>query len=117
MTLFTAMLLCQAGAALAQGTPTQAQASAIRSACRTDYQAHCADVPTGGAAAPSSSPPAASAPGQPRHALREACDADFQTSCPGVRPGGGRGIACLHAHGPDLSPDCQQALQRFRQSH
>lgn len=144
MTLFTAMLLCQAGAAMAQGTPTQAQASAIRSACRTDYQAHCADVPTGGAAAlsclqanaaavsqpcrhalaavggaaaPSSSPPAASAPGQPRHALREACGADFQTFCPGVRPGGGRGIACLHAHGPDLSPGCQQALQRFRQSH
>lgn len=31
--------------------PTQAQASAIRSACRSDYQAHCANVPTGGQAA------------------------------------------------------------------
>ena len=31
--------------------PTPAQATAIRSACRTDYMAHCASVPTGGAAA------------------------------------------------------------------
>lgn len=30
--------------------PTQAQASAIRQACRADYQAHCASVPTGGTA-------------------------------------------------------------------
>jgi hypothetical protein len=31
--------------------PTQAQIIAIRQACRADYQAHCATVPTGGAAA------------------------------------------------------------------
>ena len=31
--------------------PTSAQASAIRSACRGDYQANCAGVPTGGTAA------------------------------------------------------------------
>lgn len=31
--------------------PTQAQSSAIRSACRADYQAHCATVPAGGSAA------------------------------------------------------------------
>ena len=30
--------------------PTQAQIAAIRQACRADYQAHCATVPTGGAA-------------------------------------------------------------------
>jgi hypothetical protein len=30
--------------------PTDAQRSAIRSACRSDYQAHCASVPPGGAA-------------------------------------------------------------------
>lgn len=38
------------GPALAQ-QPTQAQANAIKQACRADYQAHCADVPTGGSAA------------------------------------------------------------------
>jgi hypothetical protein len=31
--------------------PSSAQVSAIRSACRNDYQQHCAGVPTGGAAA------------------------------------------------------------------
>ena len=30
--------------------PSPAQASAIRSSCRGDYQAHCAGVPTGGQA-------------------------------------------------------------------
>src|SRR3977135_574421 len=30
--------------------PTDAQRSAIRSACRADYEAHCASVPPGGAA-------------------------------------------------------------------
>src|SRR5262245_26151183 len=32
----------------AAAQPTQAQASAIRSACRSDYQSYCASVPTGG---------------------------------------------------------------------
>ncbi len=31
--------------------PTSAQQAAIRSACRADYQSHCASVPTGGSAA------------------------------------------------------------------
>ena len=31
--------------------PSSAQASAIRQACRADFQAHCAGVPTGGQAA------------------------------------------------------------------
>jgi hypothetical protein len=39
-----------AGSAAAQ-QPTQAQADAIRQSCRSDYQAHCASVPTGGSAA------------------------------------------------------------------
>jgi hypothetical protein len=46
--------LCLAGVLAVPGMaqqPTQAQASAIRSACRADYQAHCASVPTGGTAA------------------------------------------------------------------
>src|SRR5580698_8148469 len=45
-----AALLALAPAASAQ-QPTQAQISAIRSACRGDYQANCAGVPTGGQAA------------------------------------------------------------------
>jgi hypothetical protein len=35
----------------APAQPTQAQQSAIRSACQTDYRSHCASVPAGGSAA------------------------------------------------------------------
>ncbi len=44
------LLAMLAGTASAQ-QPTSAQAAAIRSACRADYQSHCASVPTGGSAA------------------------------------------------------------------
>ena len=44
------LLLAAASSAVAQ-QPSQAQANAIRQACRSDYQSHCAGVPTGGSAA------------------------------------------------------------------
>src|ERR1700690_4152417 len=44
-----AILLAAATAAYSQG-PTDAQRRAIRSQCRSDYQAHCASVPPGGKA-------------------------------------------------------------------
>lgn len=44
------LLLGFAGSAAAQ-QPTQAQASAIKQSCRTDYQSYCSSVPTGGSAA------------------------------------------------------------------
>jgi hypothetical protein len=47
--LATAALIALAAPAGAQ-SPSQAQASAIRQACRADYQSHCASVPTGGSA-------------------------------------------------------------------
>jgi len=48
MTLLLGLALVQQAAGQ---QPTQAQANAIRSACRSDYQAHCSNVPTGGSAA------------------------------------------------------------------
>jgi hypothetical protein len=45
--LLTLALLGAANMAAAQ-QPSQAQAGAIRSNCRSDYRAHCASVPTGG---------------------------------------------------------------------
>ena len=48
--LIPPILALLASSALAQ-QPTQAQANAIRQSCRSDYQAHCASVPTGGSAA------------------------------------------------------------------
>jgi hypothetical protein len=47
--LMAALLVAAATPALAQ-QPTDAQRSAIRSACRSDYMAHCSSVPPGGLA-------------------------------------------------------------------
>ena len=47
--LTVAFLVAAAAPALAQ-QPTDAQRSAIRSACRSDYMAHCSSVPPGGLA-------------------------------------------------------------------
>ena len=47
ITSFVCALVASAFPAPAQ-QPTQAQANAIRGACRNDYMNHCADVPTGG---------------------------------------------------------------------
>src|SRR4051812_2568080 len=50
-----AVLLLALGIGFAAGgaaaAPTEAQQSAIRSACQSDYRAHCASVSPGGAAA------------------------------------------------------------------
>jgi len=46
--LTTAIVVMTASPAFSQA-PTEAQRDAIRSACRADYQAHCASVPPGGA--------------------------------------------------------------------
>lgn len=44
-------LIVTAGAPALAQQPTQAQVAAIKQACRSDYQSHCASVPTGGSAA------------------------------------------------------------------
>jgi hypothetical protein len=167
--VLAAAMLGLVGPAAAQ-QPSQAQANAIRQACRADYQNVCGGVPAGGsaaleclernaagvsapcqqalsavshAAAPATgAPPAASAaapppvatapqaamppparpappPAPPRQelaALRGACGADYRYFCRGVEPGGGRAIACLRAHGPQLSRPCRGALMAARQS-
>jgi len=50
LSVIGSVLIALCGPALAQ-QPTQAQANAIRQACRADYQTHCSNVPTGGSAA------------------------------------------------------------------
>lgn len=47
----SALLLAMLAGTVSAQQPTSAQAAAIRSACRADYQSHCASVPTGGSAA------------------------------------------------------------------
>lgn len=52
MGLLTAcVLLGTATASAFAQQPSSAQANAIRQSCRSDYQAYCASVPTGGSAA------------------------------------------------------------------
>jgi hypothetical protein len=145
-------------AAASAQQPTQAQASAIRSACRSDYQSYCSGVPTGGqaslqclqqnaqalssgcqqalaaisggggggggagagqAAPPMGQPAAphpalAMSPRQKMAILRADCGYDYRRFCRGVQPGGGRGISCLEANGPSLTPQCQSALLSMR---
>jgi hypothetical protein len=45
--LLTAAIFASSAPAFSQG-PTDAQRSAVRSACRSDYMAHCSSVPPGG---------------------------------------------------------------------
>ncbi len=49
--VLAAIALIAGGKIGAAQQPTQAQADAIRQSCRSDYQAHCSNVPTGGSAA------------------------------------------------------------------
>src|ERR1700693_8242 len=46
----TVVILFAAGTAAYSQAPTDAHRSAIRSQCRSDYEAHCASVPPGGKA-------------------------------------------------------------------
>jgi Cysteine rich repeat len=51
LSLLIGAMLAGHVADVAAQQPTQAQTNAIRQSCRSDYQAHCANVPTGGSAA------------------------------------------------------------------
>ena len=126
-----------AAAPMTQPTPQQQQA--IKQACRADYQANCAGVPTGGQAALSclqqnaanTSPgcqqalggggepaAAAAAPAagmtqptaQQQQAIKQACRSDFQKQCAGVPTGGQAALSCLQQNAANTSPGCQQAL-------
>jgi hypothetical protein len=48
--LLAGSLLCSLAGGVVAQQPTQAQSNAIRQSCRSDYQANCASVPTGGKA-------------------------------------------------------------------
>lgn len=51
LSLLVGTMLAAHAADVAAQQPTQAQTNAIHQSCRSDYQAHCASVPTGGSAA------------------------------------------------------------------
>jgi cysteine rich repeat protein len=51
LTAFAVVALLSASAETSAQQPSQAQINTVRSACRSDYMAHCASIPPGGKAA------------------------------------------------------------------
>jgi hypothetical protein len=137
--LFASALAALSGLVVAQ-QPSQQQVAAIKQACRADYQANCASVPTGGQAAlnclqqnaantspgcqqalaggaapaPVAAAPAAAPMTQPtpqqQQAIKQACRADYQANCASVPTGGQAALNCLQQNAANTSPGCQQAL-------
>jgi hypothetical protein len=63
------------------------------------------------AAATTAAPPAPPmSPRQEMAVLRTDCGSDYRAFCSDVALGQGRAIACLRAHGPQLSGQCRSAL-------
>ena len=123
----------------ASAAPTEAQKSAIRAACRSDFMANCSGVQPGGAEAfqclkghaaslssacqsavaaigggapaPAASAAPAAAPSEAqKSAIRSACRSDFMANCSGVQPGGAEALQCLKSHAASLSSACQGAV-------
>ncbi|HWE22408.1 MAG TPA: cysteine rich repeat-containing protein [Myxococcales bacterium] len=51
----------------------------------------------------------------PAIAADHPCEADAQKFCAGVQPGQGRILQCLKQHEADLSPECKQRRDSFRE--
>lgn len=79
--------------------PTQAQANAIRQACRADYQAHCASVPTGGSAS---------------LACLQQNAASLSPGCQGALAAVGSSAATAPASPPRTTPPTAPATQQAR---
>src|SRR5262249_5551261 len=112
--------------------PTEAQLTALRSACPRDYGTYCGSVPAGGAAAlqclqqnvASLSPNCKAAveaisppppPAKPTEAqltaIRAACPRDYGTYCGDVPAGGAPALQCLQKNVARLSPSCKSAVE------
>ena len=97
-TVWTVVLVVSAlgaaGDALAQ-QPSQAQLSALRSSCRSDYMAHCSSVPTGGA-------PALNCLKQHMAALSGGCRSAVSAISPAAPPAAGAANAPAAAPPPPM---------------
>jgi hypothetical protein len=133
------LLLCVLGLTVAPAAaqqPTAAQKGALRSACMSDFMAHCSKVNPNGPGAlaclqrnsASLSPrcrsamsavgggsAATQAGAQPpakaqQNALRSACADDFMAHCSKVNPNGPGALPCLQKNAASLSAKCRTAV-------
>ncbi|MCA1455588.1 hypothetical protein I6F35_20650 [Bradyrhizobium sp. BRP22] len=86
----------------AKPQPSEAQVSAIRSACRSDYQKYCPGVPTGGA-------PALKCLEKNTARLSPACGEAFAAASGGAAPAAGGGPAAAAA-APAAAPAAPAAI-------
>jgi hypothetical protein len=97
--------------------PVTAQTAAIRQACKTDLQQHCAGVQPGAGRLRACVRENFGAFSEPCKAallssvaVVRACKDDVQKTCAGLEPGGGRIQACMKDHFAEFSEPCQQAI-------
>ena len=94
-----------------------AQGTAVRQACGSEIQQHCAGVQPGEGRLRACVKENFAAFSEPCKqamlssvAVVRACKADVQRTCPGVQPGGGRIQACMKDHFAEYSEPCKQAI-------
>jgi hypothetical protein len=94
-----------------------AQGSAVRQACGSEIQQHCAEVQPGEGRLRACVKENFAAFSEPCKqamlgsvAVVRACKADVQRTCPRVQPGGGRIQACMKDHFSEYSEPCKQAI-------
>jgi Cysteine rich repeat len=94
-----------------------AQQAAVRQACATEIQQHCAGLQPGEGRIRACVEEHFAEFSEPCKqallnsvALVKACKADVQRTCPGVQPGGGRIQACMKEHFAEYSEPCKQAI-------
>ncbi len=94
-----------------------AQGTALRQACGSEIEQHCAGVQPGEGRLRACIKENFAAFSEPCKqamlssvAVVRACKADVQRTCPGVQPGGGRIQACMKDHFVEYSEPCKQAI-------
>jgi hypothetical protein len=94
-----------------------AQGTALRQACGTEIEQHCAGVQPGEGRLRACIKENFAAFSEPCKramlstvAVVRACKADVQRTCPDIQPGGGRIQACMKDHFAEYSEPCKQAI-------
>jgi hypothetical protein len=112
LSVWTALVLAGLMGPLAAQPPSSAQQNAIRQNCRSDFQAHCSGVPTGGSAALNCLQQNAASVSPPcRQALSALGGAPPAASAGTAAPG----ASAPSAHAPAPSPSRRQEAYILRQ--